>query len=113
MATSSMEQVNAIAASETPLQALGPIANQHAANAAFADYLSRKASNTIRAQRFDLALFADYLAADVTVDAAQLQTQPAAWQGITWGIVEGFVRWQRQRYAGRYRWRRCPLRWQR
>jgi hypothetical protein len=69
METNSTYEVNAIEAIERPLQALGPIANHHAANTAFADYISRKATNTIRAQRFDLAVFANYLAdAGVTVD---------------------------------------------
>lgn len=72
----------------------GLIANHFAANAVFADYTSRKAANTIKAQLQDLAAFASYLA-DVGVDVAgeQLQTAPGAWQGITWGIVKGFAQW--------------------
>jgi len=70
MATSSMDEVNAIEAVERPLQVLGPVASQHAANAVFADNLSRKVANRIGARRFDLAVFVDYLAdAGITVDA--------------------------------------------
>lgn len=76
---------------------IGQIANQHAAGATFADYTSRKAPNTVKAQGFDLAVFAEYLAAaGVNADAEQLQTSPPAWQGVTWGIVKGFVEWQLQ-----------------
>lgn len=79
------------------LATVGKAADHHAAGATFADYISRKAKNTVKAQGFDLAVFADYLAAvGVRVDAAQLQTTPGAWQGMTWGIVQGFVQWQLQ-----------------
>lgn len=76
---------------------VGQIANHHAAGSTFADYTSRKAPNTVKAQGFDLAVFAEYLAAaGVNVDGEQLQASPAVWQGVTWGIVKGFVAWQLQ-----------------
>ena len=79
------------------MQAAGQAANQVAAEHTFKDYLSRKSGNTIRAQGFDLAVFAEYLkAAKVIVAAEQLQTAPGAWQGMTWGLVQGFVKWQLQ-----------------
>jgi integrase len=63
----------------------------------FDDYLSRKAANTIRTQATALALFADYLTAvGVTLGCDDLQHDPACWRGVTWGIVEGFVKWQLQ-----------------
>ncbi len=72
----------------------GKVANVFAAAGVFADYTARKADNTLRAQRADLAAFAAYLAhVGVTVDAGQLQTTPETWRGVTWGIVEGFKRW--------------------
>jgi len=80
----------------TRLQVAGQVANRHAAGATFADYLSRKADNTIRTHAAALATFADYLAAagipDIT--AGCLQQDPDCWRGVTWGIVEGFVKWQ-------------------
>lgn len=77
--------------------AAGQAANHAAAKHTFADYISRKAKNTVKAQGFDLAVFADYLSiAGVTVGAKDLQTVPAAWQGVTWGLVQGFVKWQLQ-----------------
>lgn len=79
------------------MNAAGHAANQAAAKHTFTDYHSRKAKNTVKAQGFDLAVFADYLAlAGVSVDASLLQTDPDAWQGVTWGLVEGFVKWQLQ-----------------
>lgn len=89
--------------------ALGEVANQHAANNVFADFLSRKATNTITAHRFDLASYAEYL--DAALGAVSLETEeeararflthadalqsdPNAWHGTTWGLVEGFVKWQ-------------------
>lgn len=76
---------------------VGQLANQHAAGATFADYTNRKAPQTVKAQRFDLACFAEYLsAAGVNADADWLQSYPEAWQGVTWGIVKGFVEWQLQ-----------------
>lgn len=95
-----MTEINAIMPAghhESALVAVGKVADHHAAGATFADYISRKAKNTSKAQRFDLAVFAAYLTAvGVRVDAHQLQTTPGAWHGMTWGIVEGFVKWQLQ-----------------
>jgi integrase len=95
---------NAIVVSESTaidtaanMQAAGQAANHAAAQHTFADYISRKAPNTIAAQRFDLAVFAEYLkAVGVPIDPERLQTAPDAWQGMTWGLVQGFVKWQLQ-----------------
>jgi integrase len=74
---------------------VGQIANQAAARAAFTDYRSRKAQNTLIRQDGDLALFADYLAeVGAAVGCLSFATDPACWQGVTWGLVEGFIRWQ-------------------
>lgn len=79
------------------MNAAGHAANQAAAKHTFSDYHSRKAKNTVKAQGFDLAVFAEYLSmAGVMVDAIRLQHDPDAWQGVTWGLVEGFVKWQLQ-----------------
>ena len=71
---------------------IGHAADGAAAAHAFNDYLSRKAPNTVKAHRAALAIFIDYLKAaganGKTVD--QLQHEPAAWQGMSWGIVEGW-----------------------
>jgi integrase len=71
----------------------GQAANEAAARHVFDDYRSRKAANTIRRQDAGLALFAKYLAA-FGVKVGDLAQDPEAWRGITWGLVEGFVKWQ-------------------
>jgi integrase len=71
----------------------GQAANKAASRATFEDYRTRKAPNTIRRQDADLLLFADYLKS-AGVPVGDFATDPAAWLGITWGLVEGFVKWQ-------------------
>jgi len=104
-----------------PLARAGQAANQAAAAATFTDYINRKADNTLRRQKFDLILFAEYLATVaaltppesgaawlqsdqgnkwLTGQAEALARDPASWAGVTWGLVEGFVKWQlNQGYA--------------
>ena len=90
---------NELAAIETQNTALtlqeqaGQAANAAAGGVVFADYLARKAANTIRRQAGDLNLFADFLAG-AGVMAGDLQADPNAWAGITWGLVKAFATWQ-------------------
>lgn len=87
---------------------IGQTANWFAARTVFNDYLSRKADNTIRRQVADLGRFADYLRqvseqmgngmSDFSEDVRDfilLGSAPDArvWQGVTWGLVEGFRNW--------------------
>lgn len=94
-----------------PLAHAGQVANHHAARGVFADYLSRKADNTIRRQAGDIARFADFLndvggQAGMSLGAALanfaqavaeypdgLMPDSEAWRGVTWGLVEGFRNW--------------------
>jgi len=82
------------------LEVLGQVANRYASSAIFDDYLNRKAANTLRAQLADLDTLAEYLRAlgmaEHDLDAALLQRSPVAWRGVTWGLVDGFVRWMLQ-----------------
>ena len=81
------------------IELAGQVANQHAARNSFADYTSRKAQNTVGAQHADLVMFSTYLRAAGIPDAPsgdRLQSEPNSWIGITWGIVDGFARWQLQ-----------------
>jgi len=71
----------------TDLAEVGALANGRAAAAAFGDYRSRKAQHTLTRQDGELANFAQYLHRD-----ADLGTNPAAWRGITWGIVDAFTK---------------------
>jgi len=76
-------------------QRIGEQANGYAARGAFTDYLERKAANTTRRQRAELNTLAEYLKeAGIETTGEALQTTGAAWAGITFGLVEGFIRWQ-------------------
>lgn len=84
----------------TAIVKAGQEANTYAAAGAFADYMGRKASRTLAAQYDDLATFGHYLceatAGAECPSADDLQTDPAAWHGVTWGLVAGFVQWMLQ-----------------
>jgi integrase len=85
---------NSIVVAQSIEQA-GLVANVAAARHVFGDYCVRKSSNSLRAQLADLQTFVDYLAAAGVEGppAEALQAQPAAWQGVTHGLVRGFVAW--------------------
>lgn len=80
---------------ERTLATAGQIANQYASQGVFADYLARQSDNTLRAQAASLARFAQFLAV-MGLQAGDLQHDPSAWQGLTWGLVEGFRNWMVQ-----------------
>jgi integrase len=77
------------------IEQAGLVANVAAAQHIFGDYRVRKSRNSLRAQYADLQTFVAYLAAagvdGPTADA--LQQQPAAWRGVTHGLIRGFVAW--------------------
>lgn len=79
------------------LQAAGQVANQFARQHVFQRYLEVKAHNTLLAQHGDLDSFAQYLTAlhsgRIIYVAEQLQTEPAAWYGMTHGLIEGYKEW--------------------
>lgn len=78
-----------------PLTAVAQAADTAAARSVFADYRRRRAAHTLRRQDADLDLFARFLwSAGVAVE--QLASNPAAWCGVSWGLVAGFVQWQLQ-----------------
>ncbi len=61
-------------------------ANDAARLSAFADYRSRRAQNTLRRQDAELTNFGEYIGAN------DLATNPGAWAGISWGIIESFIK---------------------
>lgn len=71
---------------------IGAAANAAARAAAFEDYKRRRAKNTLRRQEQGLALFAAFLDG-VGAAPGDLYNDPAAWRGITWGLVAAFPRW--------------------
>lgn len=68
-----------------PLEIAGQAANRAAVAHVVEEYLSRKARNTIRTQAAAVATWAG--------DEGNGRLDPAASRGVTWGIVEGFVKW--------------------
>jgi integrase len=83
--------------SNNHVHAISAAADHVAARHVFDDYKARKARNTLRRQHNDLTAFATYLAEiQITVSADDLQNGSEAWNGISWGIVAGFVRWMLQ-----------------
>jgi len=81
----------------TPLASIGLVANSYAALNVFSDYQSRLAANTLRRQADDLALFSTYLAlTGYQVQADALMSNPNVWQGVTYGLVDGFLRYMLQ-----------------
>jgi integrase len=82
----------------TDLAGLGQAADEAASRHVFDDYRSRKAANTLKRQDGDLALFGEFLCnaagGPALRQAERLSTDPAAWVGVTWGLVAAFVKWQ-------------------
>lgn len=77
----------------TPIR-LGQLANQAAESAIFDLYNQGLSQNTQESQVDALAMFAAYLAdKGWRTTGPRLSTDPAAWRGATWGLVEGFKQW--------------------
>lgn len=64
---------------------LAELADETARQSAFADYRSRRAENTLRRQDAELANFGAYIGVGGL-------TTPTAWAGVTWGLVDSFVK---------------------
>src|SRR5258708_6843012 len=87
-----MQELTAL--TSVPLALVGQVANDYASQNVFTEYQNRIAENTLSRQQDDLALFARYLAlAGVVIDATSLVHDPAVWTGVTYGLLDGFVRW--------------------
>jgi integrase len=74
-------------------QMIGERANRAASGSRFQEYRSRRAEETLRRQDADLALFHEFLEL-VNLRTGDLAQSPQAWQPVTWGLVEAFVKWQ-------------------
>lgn len=70
-------------------------ADTAAAGGVFARYRADLAAETLRAQGADLDRWARYLGA-VGAEGAGCSwaDEPSCWAGVSWGLVEGFTRWQ-------------------
>jgi len=80
---------------------VGELANWHASKVVFTSYQERIAEHTRRRQKADIALFSQYLGnAGLPITPEDLFSTPDAWTPITYGLIDGFVRWQvREGYA--------------
>ncbi len=72
---------------------LGQAANLAAESAIFKLYQDRRPINTQRCQRAALAVFTAFLQTCGLMTTGNLYEDPAAWAGITWGLVQAFQRW--------------------
>ena len=82
------------------LDRAGKAANQAAARHRFSAYRQRRAGETLRRQEADLGLFAQFLTDLLDIEIGDLSSRPQTWRGITWGLVEAFIKWQlEQGYA--------------
>jgi integrase len=73
---------------------IAEIADAVAARYQFANYQQRRSFHTLRRQRAGLRLFEEFLYSVGIQITSPLFEDPEAWQPITWGLVEGFVKWQ-------------------
>jgi hypothetical protein len=70
-------------------------ADRAAAQRVFARYRADLSAQTKRAQDADLVRWTCYLAAiGVASKETRWSEEPAAWASVSWGLVEGFLRWQ-------------------
>ncbi len=80
-------------------QRAGQAADRAAAASVFVRYRAEKSVNTLKAHDRAIATWVTYLD-EVTnggaLSAEVYTTDPSAWQGITWGLVEGFRQWMLQ-----------------
>ena len=76
------------------MHAAGQAANHAASRHVFGIYKDGKAQNTLRGHENALVLFGEYLKDIAGLETGDLFNDPAAWAGVTWGLVQGFVQWQ-------------------
>jgi integrase len=85
---------------KSDLASAGQAADAAAGRRVFDAYRARLADETARRHDADLACFVSFLEATgvsqkLTDGVRQtFTTEPAAWQGISWGLVAAFVEWQ-------------------
>jgi integrase len=78
---------------------IGQLANDYASSNVFNEYQEKMSANTLKRHKDDIALFSQFLK-HVGMKKENLLIDCAEWQGITFGLVETFKRWQlEQGYA--------------
>jgi integrase len=81
---------------QDPLAVAGAMANQQAEEGKLSRYQELLSPDTLRRQRADLMLFQRYLAEKRNVVLTGLFEDLSEWQGITYGLVEDYKRWQKE-----------------
>lgn len=79
----------------SPIIQIGHVADEEARQGRLASYQESKSAETLRRQHADLALFQTYLADKWQLVIDGLFTSIEEWQGISWGMVEGFKDWMK------------------
>jgi integrase len=74
-------------------QRAGKAADRAASVSRIDDYRSRRAVETLRRQDDDLLLFSEFLE-QLGIPGGDFTHDPFAWRGITWGLVEAYIKWQ-------------------
>lgn len=82
-------------AGKTTLEEIGQAANEAAKHSVFERYRVELAPNTITAHKNSITHFERYLLAlHPNATNGQMFASPDRWQGVTWGIVEGFKHYE-------------------
>src|SRR5882762_6574181 len=72
---------------------IGQLSNNYAASNVFDDYQSKVTENTLKRQRDDIKIFSQFLK-QIGMKKDNLMVDCTEWNGITFGLVEAFKRWQ-------------------
>lgn len=90
-----MQELTVYSTEPSALELAGLAANTAARQNRLASYQAGVARETLRRQRADIALFEQYLA-EAGAPTSGLFEQIERWDGVTWGLIEGFKEWQLQ-----------------
>lgn len=94
MSNSTMTLPKSLSIFAAPVVTPGEMADEAARARVFERYNQGQASNTRRRQLAALNLFADHLCSmGLDVTGQTLASDPSAWRGISWGLVEGWLDW--------------------
>jgi integrase len=93
--TSKTKAVSTTSPDQLRMARVAAVANLRTAQDTFNDYRDRKAANTLARQDADMDAFAVFLGRfQIQRTAEELCASPEAWRGVTYGIVQGFIKQQ-------------------
>jgi integrase len=88
------KQSNYSTPSTSQNETIAQAANEVASRYQFTEYQQRRSYQTLRRQKAGLALFEEYLHYCGMQIQHSLFEDPQEWSNISWGLVEGFLKWQ-------------------